>query len=73
MVRNPSRSGAPRAVLETLATSPARRIAYLSCDPKTLCRDLDFLVASGFRTVSVQPIDMMPQTRQVEAIALLRR
>ncbi len=73
VVMNPSRAGARRAVLETLATSPARRIAYLSCDPKTLCRDLDFLVASGFRTVSVQPIDMMPQTRQVEAIALLRR
>ncbi len=29
---------------------------------------LDFLIASGFRLVSVQPIDMMPQTRQVEAI-----
>ena len=73
VVMNPSRAGAKRAVLEALAASQARKIVYLSCDPATLCRDLDFLVARGFRLVSAQPIDMMPQTRQVEAIALLRR
>ncbi len=73
VVMNPSRAGAKLVVLEALVASPARKIAYLSCDPETLCRDLDFLVESGFRLVSAQPIDMMPQTRQVEAIALLRR
>ena len=31
------------------------------------------ILDSGFRLVSAQPIDMMPQTRQVESIALLRR
>lgn len=73
VVMNPSRAGAKLSVLEALAASRARKIVYLSCDPATLCRDLDFLVESGFRLVSAQPIDMMPQTRQVEAIALLRR
>lgn len=73
VVMNPSRAGAKLKVLEALAASAARKIVYLSCDPGTLCRDLDVLVASGFRLVSAQPIDMMPQTRQVEAIALLRR
>ncbi len=73
VVMNPSRPGAKLPVLEALVASPARRIAYLSCDPATLCRDLDFLVESGFRLVSAQPIDMMPQTRQVEALALLSR
>ncbi len=73
VVMNPSRPGAKLAVLEALVASPARKIAYLSCEPATLCRDLDFLVESGFRLVSAQPIDMMPQTRQVESLALLRR
>ncbi|MCP3960620.1 MAG: class I SAM-dependent RNA methyltransferase [bacterium] len=73
VIMNPSRAGAKLKVLEALAASEARKIVYLSCNPATLCRDLDFLVASGFRLVSAQPIDMMPQTRQVEAIALLRR
>ena len=73
VVMNPSRPGAKLAVLETLAAAEVRKIVYLSCNPETLCRDLDTLVASGFRLVSAQPIDMMPQTRQVEAVALLRR
>ena len=52
--------------------SSAKQVAYLSCEPATLCRDLDLLVRHGYETVSVQPIDMMPQTNQVEALALLR-
>ncbi len=60
-------------MLEAVVASAARKIAYLSCDPETLSRDLDFLAESGFRLVSVQPVDMMPQTRQIEAIALIRR
>lgn len=73
VVLNPSRAGADRAVLRTLGLSTAKRIAYLSCEPSTLCRDLDVLRSDGFEVVSVQPIDMMPQTGQVEALALLDR
>jgi 23S rRNA (uracil-5-)-methyltransferase RumA len=72
-VLNPSRPGAQESVLEAVADTPATRVAYLSCEPQTLCRDLDVLARKGFETVSVQPIDMMPQTRQVEALALLVR
>ena len=73
VVLNPSRAGAKSSVLEALVASAVRRIVYLSCDPQTLSRDLDLLVGSGFRLVSAQPIDMMPQTRQVEALVCLRR
>jgi 23S rRNA (uracil1939-C5)-methyltransferase len=71
VVLNPSRAGALPAVLEGIA--PTRRVAYLSCEPETLCRDLALLKGHGFEVVSVQPVDMMPQTQQVEALALLRR
>jgi len=73
VVLNPSRAGARESVLQALAGSRASRVAYLSCEPTTLCRDLDALLRGGFALVSVQPIDMMPQTSQVEALALLRR
>ena len=72
-VLNPSRAGAAESVLETIAATRAKRIVYLSCEPETLCRDLNALAERGFETVSVQPVDMMPQTRQVEALALLER
>jgi tRNA/tmRNA/rRNA uracil-C5-methylase (TrmA/RlmC/RlmD family) len=73
VVLNPSRAGARESVLKAIAASSASRVAYLSCEPETLCRDLDALVRGGFALVSAQPIDMMPQTSQVEALALLRR
>jgi 23S rRNA (uracil1939-C5)-methyltransferase len=53
--------------------SGARSIAYLSCDPATLGRDLAVLIRGGFRLETAQAIDMMPQTRQIEALALLKR
>jgi 23S rRNA (uracil1939-C5)-methyltransferase len=73
VVLNPSRAGALPRVLDAVARTPAKKLAYLSCDPQTLCRDLDILRRQGFRMLSIQPIDMMPQTRQVEALALLTR
>jgi 23S rRNA (uracil1939-C5)-methyltransferase len=73
VVLNPSRQGAEPVVLDALARGPAERIGYLSCEPVTLARDLDLLVRMGFAVSSVEPVDMMPQTRQVEALALLER
>lgn len=72
IVLNPSRAGATEPVLRMIGESGARQVAYLSCEPGTLCRDLDLLAGQGYETVSVQPVDMMPQTNQVEALALLR-
>lgn len=73
IVINPSRVGAEPAVLDLITESSARRLAYLSCNPETLARDLARLNAGGFEPVSVRAVDMMPQTRQVEALALLER
>ncbi len=73
VVLNPSRVGAESHVLAAIIASPTKRLAYLSCDPKTLTRDLAMLINAGFKLVTAQAIDMMPQTRQVEALALLRR
>ena len=73
VILNPSRAGADESVLDAITVTPAVRIAYLSCEPATLCRDLDLLERRGFKTRSVQPVDMMPQTAQVEALALLQR
>lgn len=73
VILNPSAAGAEPSALETITKSSARAIAYLSCDPKTLARDLAALVDGGFALVTAQAVDMMPQTRQVESLALLRR
>ena len=73
VILNPSAAGAEPPTLDMIVRSSARKVAYLSCDPATLARDLAALIKGGFQLVSVQAIDMMPQTRQVEALACLRR
>lgn len=73
IVMNPSREGVLPEVLEAIGAGSAQRVAYLSCNPHTLARDLVGLIEAGFGILSVEPLDMMPQTMQVEALALLER
>jgi 23S rRNA (uracil1939-C5)-methyltransferase len=73
VILNPSAAGVDPPALEMIIDSPARSLAYLSCDPSTLARDLAMLIDGGFKLVTVQAVDMMPQTRQVESLAFLRR
>jgi 23S rRNA (uracil1939-C5)-methyltransferase len=73
VVVNPPRKGCAPEVLTALARLAPRAIAYLSCDPDTLARDLAWLVARGYRIGGVTPFDMLPHTPHVEALALLTR
>lgn len=70
---NPPRKGLSAAVLAALVEQAPRRIAYVSCDPTTLARDLAAFAARGYAIERVRAFDMMPQTPHVEAVALLTR
>ena len=61
------------AASEPVARLAPRAIAYLSCDPDTLARDLAQLAARGYPCAAVTPFDMLPHTPHVEALALLTR
>ncbi len=49
------------------------RMVYISCDPATLCRDLQDLVGQGFFIGAIQPLDMFPQTHHLETVVLLEK
>lgn len=72
-VVDPPRAGLERPVVEALLESPITTLAYVSCDPATLARDLRLLVDGGYTLTSVTPYDMFPQTSHVENVAVLTR
>ncbi len=72
-VLNPPRKGCTPAVLGEVARLAPRAIAYLSCDPDTLARDLTRLARHGYRARAVTPFDMLPHTPHVETLVLLTR
>lgn len=69
---NPARRGAEPELLRRIA-GLAPRLVYVSCGPETLARDLDVLAAHGQRVKAVQPVDLFPQTAEVETVVLLEK
>jgi len=56
-----------------VAESRATRLAYVSCHPGTLARDLVKLFEQGFRLDTLCAVDMFPRTCHVEVFAGLVR
>jgi tRNA/tmRNA/rRNA uracil-C5-methylase (TrmA/RlmC/RlmD family) len=72
-VLDPPRTGADRAVIGLLCAPPLRRLAYVSCDPATLARDLRLLLDGGWRLDGLRAFDAFPMTHHVECLATLAR
>lgn len=72
VVLNPPRAGCGQRVLDTLVQRPPQQLAYVSCHPAALARDLRSLLDAGFQLERVVPFDMFPQTYHVEVLAVLR-
>jgi 23S rRNA (uracil1939-C5)-methyltransferase len=74
IVVDPPRAGLAAGVVRKLSQQPARAIAYVSCDPATLARDLARFADEGvFSPAWVAPVDLFPQTFHVETVTLLTR
>ncbi len=71
IVANPPRSGLGPGVARGILAQRPRRVILVSCDPATFARDARALGDGGLSTERVRPVDLFPQTAQVELVALL--
>ena len=70
---DPPRSGSSEEFLTSLLRLSPRKVIYVSCNPETLVRDLQFLTKRGYRMEKGVGVDMFPMTVHVETVVLMSR
>lgn len=70
IVTDPPRAGMHPKAIGWLLELAAPRIVYVSCNPATQARDLQFL-SEKYRVRKVRAVDMFPHTHHIESVALL--
>lgn len=71
LILDPPAAGISARVADTILAGRPREVFYISCNPGTLARDLS-LLRSGYRVESVTPLDMFPQTAEIEVAVHLK-
>ena len=70
VIVNPPRGGLHWDVTLRLTAEPVTKLAYISCDPATLARDLSRLNVN-YVVKAVRAFDLFPQTAHVETVVVL--
>jgi 23S rRNA (uracil1939-C5)-methyltransferase len=69
LLLDPPSEGLAELATESILERPSARIVYVSCNPATLARDAKRL-AGIYRLVEVTPLDMFPQTAEIESVSV---
>jgi 23S rRNA (uracil1939-C5)-methyltransferase len=73
MIIDPPRTGAGN-LIKMLAKINFTRIVYISCNPKSLAQDAKALIEEqGYQFSAYGLIDMFPQTKHMEAMAVFEK
>src|SRR5262249_49943573 len=70
MIVDPPATGLPEGVRNAITNFGPETLIYVSCNPPTLARDLKEL-RHRFAINSITPLDMFPQTAEIEVLAHL--
>ncbi len=71
MILDPPATGLTEGVRKAIASLAPETLIYVSCNPPTLARDLKEL-QHRFAINSITPLDMFPQTAEIEVLVHLR-
>lgn len=69
----PPYAGNDEVFLNSLATLKPKKVIYLSCNPETLVKDMDYLTKKGYKAERAVAVDMAPFGGRVEVVCQLVR
>ena len=73
VIMDPPRAGSDEAFLSALVYASPKKVVYISCNPETQARDVQYLTKHGYKIMGIQPMDLFPHTDHVENIALIQK
>lgn len=73
VIMDPPRAGSDEAFLSSLCKLKPAKVVYISCNPETLARDLQYLTKKGYKVLRGVGVDMFPWTNHVESTVMLQR
>lgn len=73
IVVDPPRAGMHDKVVDILSGYGIPQLMYISCNPKTMCINLQRFKSNGYEPVFIKSYDNFPGTKHVETVALLTR
>lgn len=71
VIMDPPRDGSTKQFINAIGHLKPRKVVYISCDPRTLKRDLYLFFENNYVLKSIDAVDMFPRTLHTEAIAVL--
>lgn len=71
VIMDPPRAGSTKVFMDAIRILGPKQVVYISCDPVTQVRDLEYFKKIGYTCSDLYPFDMFPHTNHVESIVKL--
>ena len=68
---DPPRKGCETSVLDSIMKLTKKTVIYVSCNPVTLARDIEYMKSLGAKVKFIQPFDMFCHTKHIESVAVI--
>ena len=73
VIMDPPRSGSTKQFMDSVKILNPKQVVYISCDPTTQIRNIQYFKKIGYHTNTMYLYDMFPHTRHVESVVALHR
>lgn len=70
---DPPRNGSTEEFMNAVFRLKPDKVVYISCNPETLARDLQYFAKGKYQMKEAVPVDMFPFTEHVETVCLMSR